>query len=206
MLFIGICGASGSGKSTLAEELIKELGVPCTVINQDAYYKNNCHLTFEQRTKLNYDEPYIFDHDTLYDDVESLLSGKPIVKKAYDFAEHKPSISGEIICPTDVLIVEGIHAFYDKRLCDQMYIKLYLSVEPDVCLLRRISRDIKERGRAIDNIADQYMATVKPMYDKYIKHYVKEADVIVAHGGKNARIVEILAGYLRDKLLSEMAK
>ena len=105
-----------------------------------------------------------------------------------------------MIQPADVLIVEGIHAFYDKRLCEKMYLKLYISVEPDICLLRRITRDINDRGRQIDNIAAQYLTTVMPMYDLYIRNYVHEADVIVARGGKNARIVEILAGYLRDKL------
>ena len=100
-----------------------------------------------------------------------------------------------------MLILEGIHAFYDQRLRDLMYLKLFINVEPDICLLRRISRDIKERERSIDSIGEQYLATVKPMYDKYIRNYIQHADVIVTRGGKNARIVEILAGYLRDALI-----
>ena len=100
----------------------------------------------------------------------------------------------------DVLILEGIHCFHDPRLCRLMYLKLYMNVEPDICLLRRIQRDIKDRGREIDGISMQYLATVKPMYDKYIRNYVNEADVIVARGGKNARIVDILAGYVQDEL------
>ncbi|HOQ62496.1 MAG TPA: uridine kinase, partial [Clostridia bacterium] len=99
-------------------------------------------------------------------------------------------------------ILEGIHAFYDKRLYEKMFLKLYINVEPDICLLRRINRDIKERARSIDSISAQYLATVKPMYDKYIRNYIHQADVIVTRGGKNARIVEILAGYLRDSLES----
>ena len=99
-----------------------------------------------------------------------------------------------------MLIIEGIHTFHDPRLCEMMYLKLYMKVEPEICLLRRIQRDIKERGRDIDGISTQYLSTVKPMYDKYIKNYVNEADVIVAHGGKNARIVDILAGYVQDEL------
>lgn len=200
MLFIGICGASGSGKSTLAEELTRAIGVQSTVINQDAYYLDHSDLPFEERAALNYDEPCIFDHDLLYRDICTLLDGKPIERKAYDFSLHARCDTHERVEPSEVLIVEGIHAFYDPRLCEKMYLKLYISVEPDICLLRRITRDIKERGRQIDNISAQYLATVKPMYDRYIRNYVHEADVIVARGGKNARIVEILAGYLRDKL------
>ncbi len=200
MLFIGICGASGSGKSTLSEELLRALNTSSTVINQDAYYLDYPHLSYEERSQLNFDEPKIFDHDQLLQDITDLLNGKPIIKKAYDFTKHARVKSDEVIYPGEVLIMEGIHAFYDKRLCDQMFLKLFINVEPDICLLRRINRDIKERERSIDSISAQYLATVKPMYDKYIRNYIHQADVIVTRGGKNARIVEILAGYLRDAL------
>lgn len=205
MIFIGICGASGSGKSTLAKELCKAIGTGCTIINQDAYYYDHPELSFEDRTQLNYDEPQIFDHDLLLYDMEMLLSGKPITKKGYDYSQHRRKDSSELIFPCEVLILEGIHVFFDQRLCDKMYLRLYMSVEPDICLLRRIKRDIKERGRQIDGISDQYLKTVKPMYDKYIRNYVDRADVIVAHGGKNARIVDILAGYVRDELARSSA-
>jgi len=200
MIFIGICGASGSGKSTLAQELCKAIGASCYVINQDAYYRDHSHLSFDERCLLNYDEPEIFDHDLLLEDITKLLDGQPITKKGYDYAQHRRADSDELIYPCDVVILEGIHSFYDERLCELMYLKLYMSVEPDICLLRRIQRDITERGRAIDNISMQYLSTVKPMYDKYIRNYIHQADVIVAHGGKNARIVDILAGYVRDEL------
>lgn len=200
MLFIGICGASGSGKSTLAEALREKLGDRCCVLQQDAYYHDHPHLTFEERVLLNYDEPDIFDHDLLLEDIQKLFAGEPITKKQYDYAQHRRADSDELIYPRDVMILEGIHCFHDPRLCDMMYLKLYMSVEPDICLLRRIKRDIKERGREIDGISMQYLTTVKPMYDKYIRNYVSEADVIVAHGGHNARIVDILAGYVQDAL------
>ncbi len=203
MLFIGICGASGSGKTTLAEELTRDLAVPTTVIHQDGYYLDHSEMSFEERCKLNYDEPKIFDHDLLYEDICTLLSGQSITRKSYDFSRHARADTNEIVRPNEVLIVEGIHAFYDQRLCDRMYLKLYISVEPDICLLRRISRDIKERGRDIDNISDQYLSTVKPMYDKYIRNYIHDADVIVTRGGKNAKIVDILAGYVRDQLAAD---
>ena len=200
MLFIGICGASGSGKSTLAKELCKSFGLGCTIINQDAYYFDHPDLSFEERTRLNYDEPQIFDHDLLLYDMEMLLQGKPITKKGYDYSQHRRRDSADLIFPCEVLILEGIHVFFDHRLCEKMYLRLYMSVEPDICLLRRITRDINERGRQIDGISAQYLSTVKPMYDKYIRNYINQADVIVAHGGKNARIVDILSGYVRDEL------
>lgn len=201
MLFIGICGASGSGKSTLAEFLQARLGDErCFVLQQDAYYLDHPTLTFEERKLLNYDEPDIFDHDLLLSDIRTLMDGKPIIRRRYDYALHRRADTEERIAPRDVMILEGIHCFHDERLRDLMYLKLYMKVEPDICLLRRIERDIKERGRDIDGIAMQYLTTVKPMYDKYISNYIQYADVIVAGGGRNARIVDILSGYVKDEL------
>ena len=202
MLFIGICGASGSGKSTLAYALEERLGKErCLVLPQDCYYRDHPDLTFEQRVMLNYDEPDIFDHDLLLEDVQQLLRGGGITRKAYDYSEHRRADKPEeIILPREILILEGIHAFHDKRLTELMFLKLYVKVEPDICLLRRISRDIKDRGRQIDNIAEQYLATVKPMYDQYIRNYIHNADVVVMKGGKDTRIVPILAGYLQSVL------
>ena len=203
MLFIGICGASGSGKTTLARELVRDMGVDSVVLNQDAYYFDHSEMPFEERVHLNYDEPGIFDHDLLYSDICALLDGKPITRKAYDFSQHRRCDTNELIRPATVVIVEGIHAFYDQRLRDKMFLKLYINVEPDICLLRRITRDIKKRGRQIDNIAAQYLATVKPMYDQYIRNYIHYADVVVMKGGKDTRIVPILAGYLQSILRSD---
>ena len=200
MIFIGICRASGSGKSTLAREITRDIGASVVVLQQDSYYTNHPDMTFEERSQLNYDEPEIFDHAALYEDVSSLLSGQNIKRKAYDFSLHARCDTDEVIEPADVLILEGIHAFYDRRLLDKMFLKLYVSVDPDICLLRRIKRDIKDRGRDIDSIARQYLDTVKPMYEKYIRNYVHEADVVVMRGGKNARIVDILNGYLKTQL------
>ena len=200
MIFIGICGASGSGKSTLADSLAAALGDRCLVLQQDCYYKDHSHLPFEDRCKLNYDEPGIFDHDALLADVQSLMNGQPITRKGYDYANHRRADTEEIITPPDVLILEGIHCFHDERLLQLMYLKLYMNVDADICLLRRIERDIMERGRSIDSISDQYRTTVRPMFEQYIRNYINLADVIVARGGKNARIVEILAGYVSDEL------
>lgn len=201
MLFIGICGASGSGKSTLAEELAVMVNKSILIINQDAYYLDHSNLSFEERCHLNYDEPSIFDHNLLYDDIKNLLSGIAVPRKRYDYAQHRRADrTDELLTPHDVIILEGIHAFYDPRIRELMDLKLYMHVEADICLLRRIERDILERGRAIDNIAMQYITTVKPMFDQYIRNYEQYADVIVAGGGKDAKITEILAGYINNDL------
>ena len=201
MLFIGICGASGSGKSTLAEELAKKVNKSILIINQDAYYYDHPDMSFEERCALNYDEPGIFDHDLLLEDVRCLLEGKHVLRKRYDYPNHRRAPqTEEYLEPHDVIIVEGIHAFYDERLRKLMDLKLYVRVDSDICLLRRIQRDINERGRAIDNISSQYLTTVKPMFDQFIRNYEQYADVIVAGGGKNAKINEILASYINNDL------
>ena len=201
MLFLGICGASGSGKSTLAQELATMVNRSILIINQDAYYYDHPDLSFEERCQLNYDEPSIFDHDLLLSDVKALLSGKSVPKKRYDYAQHRRADpTEEMLTPHDVIIVEGIHAFYDERLREKMDLKLFVHVDADICLLRRIQRDINERGREIDGISEQYTNTVKPMFEQYIRNYEQHADVIVARGGKNAKITEILAGYINNDL------
>ena len=196
MLFIGICGASGSGKSTLAKELVRDIGARAVVLNQDAYYRDHPDLSFEERTGLNYDEPCIFDHDLLYQDVTDLLAGKSVTRKAYDFSLHRRNDTQEIIQPADVLIVEGIHAFFDPRLREMMDMKVYIQVDSDVCLLRRIKRDIRDRGRDVPSITAQYLATVKPMLDKYIRAYVQHADIILPGGGKNPLFLDMLCLYI----------
>lgn len=201
MLFIGICGASGSGKSTLAEELATMVNKSILIINQDAYYKNHPDLSFEERCLLNYDEPSIFDHDQLLEDVRELLNGRRVSRKRYDYTHHcRADVPGEYLEPHDVIIVEGIHAFYDARLArndgsQALYARRirYLSAAPHSARYQR-------RGRQIDNISSQYITTVKPMFDQYIRNYEQYADVIVAGGGKDAKITEILAGYINNDL------
>ena len=135
------------------------------------------------------------------EDVKKLLSGERVEKKRYDYSNHcRDDEPGAYLEPHEVIIVEGIHAFYDSRLREMMDLKLFVHVDQDICLLRRIQRDINERGRAIDNISQQYLSTVKPMFDQYIRNYEQYADVIVARGGKNAKITEILAGYINNDL------
>ena len=201
MLIIGICGASGSGKSTLAKTLAARLNKPCIYLKQDSYYKDHSEMTFEERVHINYDEPEAFEHDILYKDLMALKAGNPITRKDYDYTQHCRCDSNEIIAPAEVVLLEGIHVFYDAAVRDILDFKIYIQVDPDVCLLRRVKRDIRDRGRSIESVYSQYLNTVKPMYEKHIRNYVEHADLIVAHGGKNARIVDILAHYINSGMI-----
>jgi len=202
MLIIGICGASGSGKSTLAKELANRIEENCIYLMQDSYYKDHSEMTFAQRERINYDEPKAFEHAELLEDLNALRAGKPITAKQYDYSKHCRCDSGEIIEPADVVLIEGIHMFYDQRVRDMLDFKIYVQVDPDICLLRRVMRDVQERGRSVESISRQYLETVKPMYEKHIRNYVEYADIIVAQGGKNARIVDMLAHYINSGMVS----
>jgi len=203
MLIVGICGASGSGKSTLAYRLKESLTCKCVILGQDGYYRSFPERTFEEREHTNYDEPSIFDYDEMLADVQALQHGESINTKAYDYAQHLRADRDDPIDPPDVLILEGIHMFHDKRLCELMELKVFLQVDADICLLRRIRRDIKQRGRTIDSIAAQYLETVKPMYEKYICKYIDDADFAVMRGGKNRMAIDAIAAYLNSRLLTQ---
>jgi uridine kinase len=201
MLIIGICGASGSGKSTLAEELAARLEGNCVYLKQDSYYKDHSDMPFEERERINYDEPEAFEHDQLLADLKALRGGQAITSKSYNYAEHRRDDPGERIDPADVVLIEGIHVFYDEAVRDMLDFKIYIQVDPDICILRRVVRDINDRGRNIDGIYRQYVDTVKPMYEQHIRNYVRFADVIVAQGGRNARIVDMLAHYINSGMV-----
>ncbi|HWR22163.1 MAG TPA: uridine kinase [Feifaniaceae bacterium] len=204
MVIVGICGMSGSGKSTLAKRIRDSLSCSCHIIGQDCYYRDHPDLPFEQRARINYDEPAAFDHDALYQDVLTLASNRPITTKGYDYSQHRRSDRDTLLIePSDVLLLEGIHMFRDERLCAMMSLKVYMHVDVDVCLLRRIRRDIRERGRDIDNIREQYLSTVKPMNEQYIMKYIQDADFAVMRGGKNVLAIDAVSAYLTAKVLAE---
>ena len=201
MLIIGICGASGSGKSTLARELSNRLEGRCVYLKQDSYYKDHPDMSFEERERINYDEPDAFEHSALLNDLIELRAGRAITAKNYDYTQHRRCDSAEQIEPADVVLVEGIHVFYDAAVREILDFKIFIQVDPDVCLLRRVKRDIRDRGRSIEGVYRQYLESVKPMYEKHIRNYVEYADLIVARGGKNARIVDILAHYINSGMI-----
>ena len=201
MLIIGIFGASGSGKSTLARELSNRLEGRCVYLKQDSYYKDHPDMSFEERERINYDEPDAFEHSALLNDLIELRAGRAITAKNYDYTQHRRCDSAEQIEPADVVLVEGIHVFYDAAVREMLDFKIFIQVDPDVCLLRRVKRDIRDRGRSIEGVYRQYLESVKPMYEKHIRNYVEYADLIVARGGKNARIVDILAHYINSGMI-----
>lgn len=197
-MLIGICGASGSGKTTLANKIAKEVK-GSIVLNQDAYYLDRSNLSPEERAVLNYDHPSSFDHQRLLEDVRALLGGKSVARKSYDYIRHIPVENcDEMMKMDEIIIVEGIHAFYDKDLRALMDLRIFIDIDPDICLLRRIRRDLRERGRDIDGIYDQYTKMVKPMFDQYIRPAKKHADVIVNGGGENDMVTEIISGYIEN--------
>lgn len=203
MITIGICGASGSGKSTLAREIRESLTCNALIIGLDGYYKDHSHLPVAERARINYDEPGVFDFDELLGDLEALERGEPITRNAYDYANHVRADTNEILEPPDVLILEGIHMFRDKRISEKMVLKVYMHVDVDICLLRRIKRDIQSRGRSIESIYEQYLATVKPMYEEYVSKYIREADFAVMRGGKNRMAIDAISAYVSARLLAE---
>ena len=200
MLLIGICGPSGSGKSTLSNEVASRLGERCVYLKQDCYYRDHSYQPFEERCRINYDEPDAFEHDLLFSDLMALKNGRNITSKGYDYTQHRRADPGETIKPAEVIVLEGIHVFYDQRVRDLMDMKIYIQVDPDICLLRRFRRDIKERGRDVDSVAQQYVETVKPMYEQHIRSYSQYADVILANGGKNPRFIDMLMLYINSKV------
>ena len=200
ILVIGIAGGSGSGKTTLMKRLVEQFGDDVTVVSHDNYYRRHDELTYEERSQINYDEPAALETDLMAYHLDCLRQGQAIDCPVYDYAAHNRSDETIRIEPRKVIIVEGIHSFYDSRLREMMDLRLFVRVDSDICLLRRIQRDINERGRDIDNISMQYTTTVKPMFDQYIRNYEQYADVIVAKGGKNAKINEILASYVNNDL------
>lgn len=200
MLIIGICGASGSGKSTIARCIRKKLPHRTYVLSQDCYYVNHPNSSLKQRIQLDYDSPNALDHNLLFTDVQKLQNNRPITKKTYDYTEYRRIDTPQFIYPPEVLIIEGIHAFYDPKLCEQMSLKAYMHVDIDVCLLRRVRRDINRRGRSIDSISKQYLSTVKPAFEQYIARYMYDADLAVIGGAFNTCALDAICAYVNSQL------
>ena len=200
MILIGICGASGSGKSTLARGIRNVLGDRALILPQDCYYFDQSAHPFDERAATDYDDPKIFDHAELLRDVDALFAGKPVNRKGYDYAQHVRADSDELIYPPDVLIIEGIHAFYDDELLSRMALKIFVHVDPDVCIVRRMKRDTRDRGRTVESVAAQYLKQVKPHYDNTISRYIYKADFAVIEGGKNKTAIDAICAYINSKL------
>ena len=196
ILVIGIAGGSGSGKTTLLQNIIETFGPAITVISHDNYYKRHDEMTYEERCKLNYDEPTALETDLMVRQLEALRNGKEILCPVYDFTVHNRSDETIRIKPERVIIVEGILIFENKELRDLMDIKIFVDTDADVRICRRIKRDVNKRGRSLESVINQYQDTVKPMHEKYVEPSKKYADIVVPEGGKNLVALAMIQGYI----------
>ncbi|RTR35367.1 uridine kinase [Robertmurraya yapensis] len=190
---IGVTGGSGSGKTSVTRAIYNKFkGHSILMIEQDSYYKDQAHLPFEERLKTNYDHPLAFDNELLYEHIKMLQNNQSIEKPVYDYALHTRSEEVIQVEPRDVIILEGILVLEDERLRELMDIKLYVDTDADIRIIRRLSRDIKERGRTLDSVIDQYVNVVRPMHNQFIEPTKRYADIIIPEGGHNHVAIDLM--------------
>ena len=192
VIVIGIAGGTGSGKTTIARKLIDRFGNDVSVINHDNYYKEHHSMCFEDRCKLNYDHPDAFDTDMLIDALRELKAGHSVTCPIYDFSIHDRLAETKTIYPSKVIIVEGILIFQNAELCREMDIKIFVDTDADVRILRRIIRDVRDRGRNLESVINQYLTTVKPMHEMFVEPSKRNADIIIPEGGNNLVALDII--------------
>lgn len=200
-ILIGITGGTGSGKSTIANEIYKRFNEDCiAMIEQDSYYKDQSDIPFEERIKTNYDHPDAFDTELLVKHINMLLEGEPIEKPIYDFEQHNRKYETNRIEPKDIIIVEGILVLQEQVLRDLLDIKIYVDTDADVRIIRRIIRDISDRGRTVEAVINQYLNVVRPMHMQFIEPTKRYADIIIPEGGHNKVAIDLIAANIRQFL------
>jgi uridine kinase len=197
-LVIGLAGGTGSGKTTVANALIEVASHNITILPQDAYYRAQNDLPFEARALTNYDEPSAFDTELLVEQLDDLLKGKMIARPVYDFSQHNRSSQTIAVSPCPVIVVEGILVLHDPELRERMSLKVFVDAPPDERFIRRLERDVRERGRSAESVISQYRRTVKPMHDLFIEPTKQYADLIVPEGGSNSVALEVLSVYVKE--------
>ena len=200
ILVIGIAGGTGSGKTTLMKNLIAKFENDVTILSHDNYYKRHDDLTYEERCKLNYDEPAALETDLMAAHLDRLRHGQAIDCPVYDFTQHNRSNETIRIEPRKVIIVEGILIFENQPLRDLMDIRIFVDTDADVRLCRRIKRDVNKRGRSLESVLLQYQETVKPMHEMYVEPSKKYANIIVPEGGKNLVALDMITGRIQRHL------
>ncbi|MBR2046394.1 MAG: uridine kinase [Agathobacter sp.] len=198
-IMIGIAGGTGSGKSTFTNRIKERFGDDVTVIYHDNYYRRRDDMTYEERTKVNYDHPSSLETDLLVEHLKMLKQGESIECPIYDFTQHNRSDKSYTIHPSKIFLIEGILIFSDERLRDLFDIKIFVEADADERILRRIVRDVKERGRDIENIMEQYLTTVKPMHYLYVEPTKTTADIII-NSGMNDVAFDIVSAKIEDLL------
>lgn len=197
-VLIGIAGGTGSGKSTITEELLADVPADrAVIIEQDSYYKDQSDLPYEERVKTNYDHPFAFDNELLISHLNDLLNGKAIEKPQYDFENHVRKSETTLVEPRDIIILEGILILSEERLRDLLDIKIFVDTDADVRIIRRILRDIKERGRTLESVILQYLSTVRPAHMQFVEPSKRYADIIVPEGGQNKVAIDIITTKIR---------
>lgn len=197
ILVIGIAGGSGSGKTTLMNNIIARFGDAITVLSHDNYYKRHDDLSYEERCKLNYDEPDALDTDFMSRQLEQLRAGHAVDCPVYDFTVHNRSDETIRIVPRKVIVVEGILIFENQPLRDLMDIRIFVDTDADIRLCRRVKRDVNKRGRSLESVLKQYQETVKPMHEKYVEPSKKYAHIVVLEGGKNQVALDMILNQIQ---------
>ena len=198
---IGICGGSGSGKTTVAEKLVKALGEGQTVLlAQDSYYKDYQDLSLEERGRINFDHPESVDFDLLIEQLQALQRNQPIDRPYYDFTDHLRTPVVQPLEPKPIIIVEGILIFHDPRLRAMFDLKVFVDTDADIRFIRRLKRDVRDRGRTMESVVKQYLDTVRPMHLKFVEPGRKLADIVLPEGGKNSRNIELVVQRVRSHL------
>ena len=191
-LFIGIAGGSGSGKTTLAERLAAYFGDRLSLLRHDDYYKSRSDLTLEERTALNYDHPDAFDNSLLVEHMDKLRRGHAVACPTYNYSQHDRSTETRLVPAAEVIVVEGILIFDNPEILERLDIKIFVDTDADVRIIRRIKRDVEERGRSLDSVISQYLATVKPMHEAFVEPSKRHADIIVPEGGMNSVALDMI--------------
>ncbi|MDI6863521.1 MAG: uridine kinase, partial [Pseudothermotoga sp.] len=193
MVLIGIGGGTGSGKTTVAKRIVHSLGEErCAILPMDNYYKDMSHLPIEERRLVNYDHPDVIEHRLLVEHLRKLLHGEAVQIPTYDFVTYTRKVETLNFVPKKVILVEGIFALYYEELRELYELSLYVDTESDIRFIRRLMRDVKERGRSVESVVNQYLRTVKPMHDAYVEPTKRYADIIVPKGGHNDRAIEVV--------------
>ena len=200
-IVIGIAGGTASGKTTVAEKLFDAFSNDAVILSHDYYYKPHDDLTFEERSKLNYDHPDSLDTAMLVEHVRELKAGKTIMHPTYDFAKHSRNPEWRKTDSAKIIIIEGILIFTDKELCDLCDLKLFVDADADERFIRRLTRDVKERGRNMDSVIKQYLGTVKPMHEQFVEPSKVKADLIIPQGGHNDIAISMIIDGIKKKLV-----
>ena len=197
---IAVAGGSASGKSSIVKQIDETFEDDLIVIGHDNYYKAHDDISFDQRSKLNYDYPGAFDNELFYEDLLKLQQGQSIDMPRYDYTIHTRSKQTTRIRPSKIILIEGILVLEDKKIRDITDTKVFIDADSDVRLQRRILRDTKERGRSLESVLEQYIKQVKPMHEKYVEPTKKYADIIIPRGAKNSKGIEILIKHIADMI------